>query len=76
VIPSVMSLLDAYDEISGLRVNWDKYCLFPLAASPMSVRENLPVGRLKWRFDTFKYLGVHVYHKSEDLRDGNLGRAL
>ncbi|KAJ1173260.1 hypothetical protein NDU88_005098 [Pleurodeles waltl] len=76
VLPSVMSLLSEFGGISGLIVNWGKSCIFPLISWPPARQENAPPGQLKWCFDTFKYLGVNVYHRAEDLRDGNLGRAV
>ncbi|KAJ1136101.1 hypothetical protein NDU88_002519 [Pleurodeles waltl] len=72
----VMSLLSEFGRLSGLMVDWGKSCIFPLVSWPPVRQENVPTGHLKWCFHIFKYLGINVYHKPEDLRDGNLGRAV
>ncbi|KAJ1091063.1 hypothetical protein NDU88_004191 [Pleurodeles waltl] len=75
-IPPVISLLAEFGGLSGLVVNWEKSCVFPLAGRASNNQDPPEVGHLKWCPTTFKYLGINIYHATENLRDGNLGKAL
>ena len=71
-LPELMPVLERFGSISGLKVNWSKSCIFPLQYIPIAQRPLMQLTRLKWEYDTFRYLGVQVYHTEKDLIDGNV----
>ena len=66
-------ILMEFGDMSGLRVNWGKSCLFP-----MDPRAKAPghLGDLRWEPRCFKYLGVNIYHDTADRLDGNHKKAV
>ncbi|KAJ1197802.1 hypothetical protein NDU88_001650 [Pleurodeles waltl] len=75
-LPGLLDLLEEFSSVAGLTVNWSKSCIFPMRPVPEAMRTPAGLGGLKWCHTTFKYLGVNIYHDSQDLRDGNLGHVI
>lgn len=62
-------LLQDLELVAGLKVNWEKSCLFPAAP----VREGPPSSSgVHWEYNCLTYLGTHIYHKQADLVEGNV----
>ena len=72
----IMTTLDTFAKISGLKINWGKTCLYPFC--PTMTNPELRHGeiRLPWCPTSFRYLGIRVYHTPEDVFAGNLDRAI
>ena len=70
----VIQTLQEFGGVSGLKVNLAKTCVFPIQ-SREEEPQTLPEG-IEWAPTTFKYLGVQVYRTVEDLREGNMGKAM
>ena len=68
----LMEELDLFGVISGLRVNWPKSCVFPLKYTPTRRQNPIRDINITWKYDTFKYLGIQIYHEEADLLEGNL----
>ncbi|KAJ1156638.1 hypothetical protein NDU88_009356 [Pleurodeles waltl] len=69
-----LQALDHFGDLSGLRLNRGKTFVFLMTAGcdqPPTFPE-----AMVWAPNTFKYLGIQVFHDLRDLRDGNIGRAL
>ncbi|KAJ1083076.1 hypothetical protein NDU88_003236 [Pleurodeles waltl] len=76
-IPSeVGTLLQRFATISGLRINWSKSCLFPFDPGLPDQGLSLAGSPVPWQPCMIRYLGVQVYHREEDVVDGNLTRAV
>ena len=75
-LSEISSILTRFQRASGLKVNWDKSCIFPMLRHveevPITVAETL----MTWQPITFKYLGINIYHTNLDLLEGNIGRAV
>lgn len=67
------TLLNTFGDLSGLRVNWSKTCLFPMTHG--TATPELPE-QLRWESHCLPYLGTVIYHSPADLLEGNVGRAI
>lgn len=68
----VQDLLRKFGVDSGLRVNWTKTCLFPVTQSRRNPDQ---ISDIRWERQCLLYLGTHIYHKHEDILEGNINRA-
>ena len=73
---TIAQTLDTYTNVSGLRVNWAKSCLFPFRPSVPNPLLQFNGEVVEWQPQTFRYLGISIYHSPEELFDGNLSRTL
>ncbi|KAJ1132607.1 hypothetical protein NDU88_010914 [Pleurodeles waltl] len=69
-----LGILEEFGSLSGLRLNRRKTFVFPVLAG-CARPESCPAD-VNWAPQTFKYLGIQIFHELSDLRDGNLGRTL
>ena len=72
-LEGAMELLKGFGNISGLKMNWEKTCMFPLTKGQEAQTVDT---RLRWEPDCLQYLGVRVYHTSADTIAGNITRAV
>ena len=73
---NIAHMLSNFHKASGLRVNWQKSCMYPLL--PLTPEFPILVSGtpLLWQAHTFRYLGINIYHASQDLLDSKLTRAV
>ncbi|KAJ1201554.1 hypothetical protein NDU88_005362 [Pleurodeles waltl] len=70
----IVEILQQFATLSGLRVNWVKSCLLPFnhdLPDPCLYLSGVRVPCL-WQSRTFRYFGIYIFHKEEDLHDRNL----
>ena len=66
-LDQLYELLERFGDMAGLRINWNKSCLFPLDP-PDPITGAVPQqGRLPWAMRTFRYLGTQIYHSNKDI---------
>ena len=73
---TIAQILDEFANISGLRVNWAKSCLFPFSPTVQNPILQINGEAVAWQPRMFRYLGIRIYHSSADLFDGNITRTL
>lgn len=67
--------LSRFAAVSGLKVNWEKLCLYPFGTSTPDPRLVINGGAVRWQQEAFLYLGILLYSDDPDLLEGNLVRA-
>lgn len=73
-VPAILTTLQSFGLISGYKLNLNKSEIFPINAAA----KDYPLHNLPFKISqhSFKYLGVHVVHKIEDLYKANFAPLL
>ena len=72
----LLDILHTFGQISGLRTNITKSCIFPLSEASAEILTDRDTTPLPLASQTFKYHGVNVYRTPEVVREDKLGRAI
>ena len=75
-LPDLMSILNVFGTMSGLSVHWAKSCIYLLRYLPQPARNPTPIAQLNWEFDTFRYLGIQVFHSEANLLEAKVYKAM
>ena len=75
-MPRILTLLDEFGALSGLRVNWSKTSAFWIVARHPWETLDVRLSSLTWEPETFRHLGVNIYRKSTDIMEGNVKPAI
>ncbi len=71
-----IDILDNFEKLSGLKVNFDKSEIMPLGPIKHNYEILLPESRINWCEGPIKSLGVILCHNTEELVNINYARAI